>query len=139
MSKKLNVAFLNAYVELENLCSQKFGVKYGGVTEYVNRLINARFAPGRDDVLPALVKYRNIRNRMVHENGTANNADEVTKADLKWLRDFTHDVERKRDPISMYLRKARRYMRMRGFVRVLAVIGAIAVVGAIVAAVLLLG
>lgn len=133
MSKKLNVNFLNEYIELDNLCSKKFGIQHGGVTEYINRLINARFAPGRDDVLPSLVKYRNLRNRMVHESGELEGQDEVTKQDVRWLQSFKSSVSRKRDPISLYLRKARSYVRMRGFIRVLAIVGAVLIVGGIIA------
>ena len=58
--KKINEAFYAGYIELDRDCCEKFGVSSGGVTEYINRLNNARFAPGRDDVLPRLVRYRNL-------------------------------------------------------------------------------
>ena len=62
MSKRLNERFLSSYIELEKTCCEKFGVPTGGVTEYINRLNNARFAPGRDEALPRLVRYRGTRN-----------------------------------------------------------------------------
>jgi len=133
MKNKINVTFLNAYIELDNLCSQKFGVKHGGVTEYINRLIKARFAPGRDDVLPKLVGYRNLRNRLVHETGELSSGDQLTRDDVKWLTRFTSLVAKKKDPISVYLRKARSYLRMRGFIRVLCVIGTVAIIAAAIA------
>ena len=113
MGYKVNEQFLNAFIALDKVCCAKFGVSTGGVTDYVNRLINSRFAPGRDDVLPKLVRYTNIRNRLAHEVGAMRQLDEVTKNDVKWLREFEKSVSKKKDPISLYLRKARRYARLR--------------------------
>ena len=113
MGYKVNEQFLNAFIALDKVCCAKFGVPTGGVTDYVNRLINSRFAPDRDDVLPKLVRYTNIRNRLAHEVGAMRQLDEVTKNDVKWLREFEKSVSKKKDPISLYLRKARRYARLR--------------------------
>lgn len=113
MGRRLNESFLNCYVELERDCCEKFGVSSGGVTEYINRLNNARFAPGREDVLPRLVRYRNIRNKMAHELGLVRRVNEISKSDIAWLKKFDKDVVRQRDPISIYLRKARRFARRR--------------------------
>ena len=85
----------------------------GGVTEYVNRLNNSRFAPGREEALPRLIRYRNIRNKIAHELGTLRKMNDVTRADLKWIRNFNKDITKRRDPISKYLKKARRYARRR--------------------------
>ena len=113
MSKRLNEKFLKSFIELDKLCCEKFGVATGGVTEYINRLNNARFAPDRDIVLPRLVKYRNIRNLFAHEPGAVRKSEEVTKDDVTWLFRFRLDLQKKRDPISKYLRKARRFARAR--------------------------
>ena len=113
MSNKFNTLFLNSYLELDKVCCLKFGVVTGGVTEYINRLINARFAPDRDEVLPRLVRYRNIRNRMAHEAGALTDIDEINKSDLRWIDNFKKDISKKKDPISVYLRKARKYARRR--------------------------
>ena len=113
MSKKINEVFLSEYIELDKDCCQKFGVSIGGITEYINRLNNARFAPGRDDVLPRLVRYRNIRNKIAHEPSALTKSEEITKADVKWIRSFDKSVVKKKDPISQYLRKARKYIRRR--------------------------
>lgn len=117
--KKTNKAFLSEYIQLDKDCCEKFGVSSGGVTEYINRLNNARFAPGRDDVLPRLVRYRNTRNKLVHEPAAVRKSDDVTKADVRWVRIFNKSVKRKKDPISRYLRKARKYVRRRKLRRVL--------------------
>lgn len=110
---RLNSSFLSTYNGLDKICCGKFGIVTGGVTEYINRLINARFAPGRDDVLPRLVKYRNLRNRIAHEEGAIHKLEGITRADVGWIKAFTRDLEKKRDPISLYLRKARRYANRR--------------------------
>ena len=122
MGKRLNHNFLEIYKELDRDCCEKFGVTSGGVTEYINRLNNARFAPERDDVLPRLVRYRNIRNKFAHDVGSIRKSDEISKADIKWVRGFNKDLIKKRDPISTYLRKARRYARRRKLYRIVFVI-----------------
>ncbi len=109
MGKKNNDIFLNYYIELDKVCCEKFGVATGGVGEYINRLNNARFAPNRDDVLPRLVRYRNIHKRFYYEPGAIRKDNEITKDDIKWVVKFKRDVIGKRDPISQYLKKAKRY------------------------------
>ncbi len=121
MGRRLNERFLASYVELDKDCCEKFGVATGGVTEYINRLNNARFAPGREDSLPRLVRYRNIRNKMAHEVGSLKKISEVTKADVSWIRKFSKDIAKRRDPISTYLKRARRYARRRKIKRYLTV------------------
>ena len=135
MGRRLNESFLTRYMELDKTCCEKFGVATGGVTEYINRLNNARFAPGRDDVLPKLVRYRNIRNRFAHEPQALRSTDEIDKNDIKWVLSFRHDVQKKKDPISRYLRKARRFARRRKIVRIAVTVGVISAVVAVAAAI----
>lgn len=118
-NNRINSLFLNSYIELDKICSQKFGKVSGGVTEYINRLVNSRFAPERDEVLPRLVKYRNVRNRIAHEEGALGQISEITKLDLKWLDSFKRDLQKKRDPISVYLRRARKYAKRRRAKRII--------------------
>jgi len=113
LGKKVNESFLVSYMELDRDCAEMFGVSVGGVTEYINRLNNARFAPGREDVLPRLVRYRNLRNKLAHEAGSIRRLNEITKQDTKWIKNFTKDLVKGRDPISVYLKKARKYARRR--------------------------
>lgn len=134
MGKKYNEAFLNTFLELDKLCCMKFGIKTGGVTEYINRLNNARFAPGRDEVLPKLVRYRNLRNCFAHEPGAIRRKDDVAKEDIKWVAHFRKDMLKKRDPISKYLRKARKYALHKKLKRGLLI--ALPIVAVIVAVVL---
>lgn len=119
MGRRINELFLSNYIELDKLCCEKFGVVSGGVTEYINRLNNARFAPGRDDVLPRLVRYRNIRNKFAHEVGAMRRVEEVSKVDVNWLKTFHRDMLKRRDPISAYLKKARKHARRRKMRKVL--------------------
>ena len=73
-------------------------------------------------MLPRLVRYRNIRNKFAHDVGSIRKSDEISKADIKWVRGFNKDLIKKRDPISTYLRKARRYARRRRFYKIAFVI-----------------
>ena len=50
---------------------------------------------------------------MAHELGSIRKTNDVTRADLKWIRTFNKDITKRRDPISKYLKKARRYARRR--------------------------
>ena len=132
MSRKTNEKFLNNFLELDKLCCEKFGVATNGVTEYINRLNNARFAPERDEVLPKLVKYRNLRNRFAHEPQAIRKCDDIAKADIKWVAKFKKTVKGKKDPISKYLKKARRFARRRKFGKIvltLLIVGAAAAAG----------
>ena len=117
MGKKITEKFLSAYNELDRNCGRKFGIATGGVTEYINRLHTTRFAPKRDEVIHHLVKYRNIRNVFAHELRAIKKNSELAKTDLLWIKRFNRDVLRKKDPISSYLRKARRYARALRFRR----------------------
>ena len=111
MSKKINKKFIKRFNELDNKCCEKLGVKAGGVTEYINRLESARFAPKRDEVLDALNKYRNVRNVLAHDAKAIKKNKILIKRDLKWIKKFIKTLKRKKDPISAYLRKARKYAR----------------------------
>ncbi len=121
MGKRLNDKFLAAYMELDKNCCEKFGVATGGVTEYINRLNNSRFAPGRDEALPRLVRYRKIRNNFAHDIGALRRDREVTKTDIAWVKKFDRCLLKKKDPISTYLRRARNFARRKRLKRYLTV------------------
>ena len=135
MSRKTNEKFLANFLELDKLCCEKFGVASNGVTEYINRLNNARFAPDRDEVLPRLVKYRNLRNRFAHEPQAIRKCDDIAKSDVKWVAKFKKSVKGKKDPISKYLKKARRFARRRKAGKI--VLGLVALAAVAVAVALL--
>ncbi len=109
MSNKTNLSFFNAYIQLDKTCADRLGIKQNGVSTYMNRLADMRFAPGRNEVLPRLIKYRNLRNKIAHETGAMMETGNVTKADVRWIRSFTRSVANKTDPVSKYERKAVRY------------------------------
>ena len=132
MSKKINKKFLKLFVELDSSCCDKLGVKAGGVTEYINRLESARFAPKRDEVLEALNKYRNVRNVLAHDAKAIKKNKILIKRDLKWIKKFIKSLKRKKDPISAYLRKARKYARRRKLKKVVLVLAVVAVAAAAV-------
>jgi len=138
VSKKINEAFLHQYIELDKICCEKFGVATGGVGEYVTRLNNARYAPGREEVLPRLVRYRNIHRRFYHEPGAIRKDNELVKDDIKWLTRFKNDLKRRKDPISKYLKKAQRYQLKKKLVRGLWIFLALALVAAIVTLIIVL-
>lgn len=128
MSNKVNLSFFNAYIALDKICADRLGVKQNGVSSYINRLVDLRFAPGRSEVLPRLIKYRNCRNSIAHEMNAIRDCDEITKSDIKWINRFARTVSRRADPVAKYERKAGFYSLWRK-VRA-ALIGAIiAVVG----------
>ena len=139
-NKKYNENFVEAFVELDKLCCGKFGVQMGGVTEYIIRLNNAKYAPKRDEVLPLLIKYRNLRNKFAHEPEAFKLDDSVTKNDIKWLVNFKKSVSKKKDPLTVYLRKARRLVRRKKLGKtLLGILGVAAVAGAAAFALLQLG
>ena len=130
MSKKINKKFLKLFVELDSSCCDKLGVKAGGVTEYINRLESARFAPKRDEVLDALNKYRNVRNVLAHDAKAIKKNKILIKRDLKWIKKFIKSLKRKKDPISAYLRKARKYARRKKAKKVVIALVVVAAVAA---------
>jgi hypothetical protein len=130
MSKKINKKFLKLFVELDSNCCDKLGVKAGGVTEYINRLESARFAPKRDEVLDALNKYRNVRNVLAHDAKAIKKNKILIKRDLKWIKKFIKSLKRKKDPISAYLRKARKYARRKKSKKVILGVVVIAAIAA---------
>ena len=115
MSKKINKKFLKLYVELDSHCCDRLGVKAGGVTEYINRLESAKFAPKRDETLDSLNKYRNVRNILANDLKAIKKSKILTKYDLKWIKKFNKTLKKKKDPISAYLKKARKFARKRKF------------------------
>ena len=128
-SIKERESFIGYYDAVEQGCCDKFGVTAGGIREYVTRLNNIRFAPDRDEVLPKLVEYAKLRTSL---NETTEGILEIEpqKADSEWLKDFAQKLSKKQDPISAYLKKARRYARRRRFTRVVIVLLVLALAAA---------
>ncbi len=126
------------FKELDKVCCDKFGVSMGGVNEYLNCLNNVRFAPDRDEVLQRLVKYVGIYQRIEYNPQSLRRSVEISKSDVAWLAKFKVRVQKKKDPISVYLRKAKRFVFRRKLVRALIfILIAALVIGGVVAFLLL--
>ena len=136
-NSKINQAFLGAYLDLDKACADRFDAK-SGVTEYIKKITDARFVPGRNDVLPRLTKYRSIRNRIAHEPGAIKNIDTVAKTDIAWLKSFLKQIKRGKDPLSLYLKAASKRAGRGALRRTLLLGGAAAVVIGILALILIL-
>lgn len=133
--KKLNNNYIKAYAQLESRCQEKFGVTAGGIDEYVKRLESARFAPKREEVLGKLSAYQALSRRFDTEPNALRHIKEVQKDDIKWVKKFTGALKGKKDPISRYLKSARKYARGRKARRIFITILILAVIaGAAVAA-----
>jgi hypothetical protein len=78
---------------------------------YINKLVQERFVPEREEILPRLIRYRNLRNKLAHEDGALNGITEIEKGDMKWIQSFAKTVSKKKDPISLYEGRADRYDR----------------------------
>jgi hypothetical protein len=109
MGTKTNMSFFKTYIELDKACAARLGIERHGVSAYISKLVDMRFAPGRSEVLPKLIKYRNCRNTIAHEENAMKEMDAITKSDIQWINYFIKCVNYKRDPISRYESKARRY------------------------------
>ncbi len=126
-ANKINLAFFNAYLELDKICAKHLGISKSGVTAYINNLVDCRYAPDRNDVLRKLIKYRKLRNILAHEAVAMSELNEITKEDIKWVNQFAGSVEKKGDPISRYERKVKRHEIWRKVRVVLIILGVIAV------------
>ena len=136
MSRKHNTEFLEAYVAFEAVCSRKYGTR-GGATEYINHLIQYTGAPKREIILPKLVSYRNIRNRIAHEQGALSKIKDIGASDVRWLKSFTKQVAKGKDPISVYENKKGKNTKLHGVLK--ATIAIIICIAAIVAVLVFTG
>ena len=133
MSNKTNLAFFNAYLELDKACAKALGISKSGVTSYINCLVESRYAPDRNEVLRKLINYRKFRNIIAHEAGAMSEFNEITKEDIKWVNKFASKMTRKQDPISRYERKLKMEEIWRKIVLIGSIVaGAVAVIGIII-------
>ena len=130
MASKNNLAFFNAYLELDKACAKALGISKSGVSSYINCLVESRYAPDRNEVLRKLIKYRKFRNIIAHEAGAMSEFNEITKEDIKWVNKFTSKMTRKQDPISRYELKLKMEKIWRRIVIIGSIVaGAVAVIG----------
>ncbi len=134
---KTNQAFLAAYIDLDKTCAEKLDTKTG-VTEYINKLTNMRYASGRDEILPRLINYRRLRNRIAHEPGAMKDIDNIAKEDISWLKALDKSIKKGKDPVSKYLKKAGVGAKRRALVRTAIFAGAAALLLAVVALIVLI-
>ena len=133
MINKNNISFLTAYIELDKACCHRFGIKSGGVSMYINKLVQERMIPEREEVLPRLIRYRNLRNKLAHDEGAISNITEIEKSDLKWIQNFNKNVSKKKDPITVYEAKTQIYFRNKkiGNILKISLIGILAVIAVV--------
>ena len=87
----LNVTFLEAYKDLDDLCGQLLSCT-SGVDEYLKQMEEAaprarhKIGDWESDC-EALKEYQEIRNRLVHEPGSFS-LPLVAEEDVTWLSDF---------------------------------------------------
>ncbi len=136
MSKKYDQAFFDIYYSVDKRCCKKFGIEKDGVSEYLTRLENARFAPHREEVLSILTKCKNLNSGSSLKDGDAKKYAGILKSAIKWLKKFDKKLKGKKDPLSLYLKKARRYKRRKNFGRFLTVLFFLAVDAAAVCGIL---
>lgn len=127
MKSKINVSFFKAYIELEKACEARLGVNKSGVSAYIARLVDLRFAPGRSEVLSKLIQYRKCRNAIAHEENAIDELKDLSKEDVKWVTKFTKSVNHKKDPVSRYYSQAKMYVIWKKVRIVLAILGVAAV------------
>ena len=119
MGKKLNNNFIKEYARMEGQCQEKFGITDGGVEEYIKRWAAARFAPNRDAVLGKLQGYQRTYINLISVPNAIRTSRELVKKDVQWVKKFSLSLKKKKDPISQYLKNARKYVRGRKIRRVL--------------------
>jgi uncharacterized protein YutE (UPF0331/DUF86 family) len=116
---KTNEKFLEKFISVESRLAKKLGINTAGVTDYINRLTNAKAAPNRDETLSQLIRFRTLRNRLVHQDGALRTLSEISKADVKWLTKFEKEVKKDRDPLSLHGKKAKSTRRRKLFLALL--------------------
>lgn len=127
---KTNQKFLEAFISLESFCAQKLGITTAGVSEYITRLTGAKMVIGKEATLDHLRHYRNLRNRLVHENGALRSLVDISKADVKWIKSFEKSVRKNKDPLSVYYKKSNDQKRKKKFITwmIIIIIAALAAV-----------
>ncbi len=101
------MSFLESYKKLDALCKD-ICRQEKGVTAYLEEMDRHSSAknmiPGWASDYKKLKHYRHIRNQIVHEVGTDENAC-CTKEDVKWIEDFYKRIMKQTDPLAMYRQK----------------------------------
>lgn len=100
----LNIAFLETYKRLDNLCKDLYRTETG-VTSYIDEMRStpaslAGFVPDWNFQLGQLRRLRHIRNQLTHESGTLDSLL-CTQEDINWLNAFYQSLLNQTDPIAL--------------------------------------
>lgn len=128
---KTNQKFLEAFISLESFCAEKLGITTAGVSEYITRLTGVKMAIGKEATLDHLRRYRNLRNRLVHENGALRSLGDISKADIKWIRTFEKSVRKNKDPLSLHYKQASDKKKKKKFITWMIIIAIIVIAAAL--------
>lgn len=103
-NKDCNMALVEAFGRLEQLCNQRYGGRHG-VTDYIEDM-KAHCLPGTDsvahweDTLQRLKDVRHKRNKLSH--GEASFQERwATEADVRFLEAFRQNILRQTDPLAL--------------------------------------
>ena len=109
MNKKLYDDFLNAYGEIDSLCIEYFGIEREGITEYINKLGEAKGGMRKAQMLSSLVRYRAIKNEIERklERGSSKKLGKIRRRDIIRLHGFKSAIANRRDPLSLSLARER--------------------------------
>lgn len=128
---KTNQKFLEAFISLESFCAEKLGITTAGVSEYITRLTGIKMAIGKEATLDHLRRYRNLRNRLVHENGALRSLGDISKADIKWIKSFEKSVRKNKDPLSLHYKQASDKKKKKKFITWMIIIAIIVITAAL--------
>ena len=128
---KTNQKFLEAFISLESFCAEKLGITTAGVSEYITRLTGVKMAIGKEATLDHLRRYRNLRNRLVHENGALRSLGDISKADIKWIKTFEKSVRKNKDPLSLHYKQASDKKKKKKFITWMIIIAIIVIAAAL--------
>lgn len=98
------MGFMDAYKELEKLCSEIYQENHG-VSSYIDDMYSKSnsgfYVPGWQDDLKNLKHYRWVRNKIVHEPGCTQE-NMCQSKDERWIRDFCSRIRNGEDPLTQY-------------------------------------
>lgn len=109
-NRDINLDFLKAYNELDNLLKQIYGEREKGVTSYIDDMYNktsyeTERVYGFYDDLKVLKNLRHKRNDMVHNS--KHDEPVFTQIETQWIMGFKDRVMKQSDPLSQVRKNIR--------------------------------
>lgn len=109
-NRDINLDFLKAYNELDNLLKQIYGEREKGITSYIDDMYNktsyeAEHIYGFYDDLKVLKNLRHKRNDMVHNS--RHDEPVFTQTETRWVVDFKNRIMNQSDPLSQVRKNTR--------------------------------